>query len=292
MEKSFILGIGSQRAGSTFIARLLDLHPEIAIHPLKELHYFDTIFGLRDEKFLKEFCQNQLEREINQLCSANRFEFITPTWQWYVKTNFKLLTKPISEIKYFELFSALNERKNISFIGESTPEYMLLSEEQVAKMRGFVGNAYVILICRNPVKRIISSFRLLRAYGGKAKPRESAALDRLFLELIDSNNLWTQRQIIYNNYLSCIQNYSKFFDRVLILSYDDVVDCPQVIIDRLSNFLGTNFNLKEIQSFFKNKINALSIKYNPSQEVVSRLEILLKSQSQQLEDLFGKPLIH
>ncbi|MDY6993754.1 MAG: sulfotransferase [Pseudomonadota bacterium] len=37
------IGIGAQRSGTTWVANVMSLHPEIWVPPLKELHYFDSV---------------------------------------------------------------------------------------------------------------------------------------------------------------------------------------------------------------------------------------------------------
>ncbi|BAZ45969.1 hypothetical protein NIES4102_29970 [Chondrocystis sp. NIES-4102] len=293
MEKSFILGIGSQRAGSTFLARLLNQHPEIAIHPLKELHYFDTKFGLRDEEVLKNFSKVQLDREINELCNAQKFDFITYEWQWYVKTNYQLFTKPISAIQYFDLFSDVVNQNYLKFIGESTPEYMLLNSTQINKMKEIIGNAYIILMCRNPVQRIVSAFRLLIEYGQHNDLYNQDKCDELFLNLINNNNnIWTKRQIIYNNYQEALQKYSSHFDNILLLPYDDLTKDPQKIIKSIAQFTNLEFQEQSLLSLFEKKINSLSLKYTPNPKIISKLTTLFEKQQQDLINLFGYPLIY
>lgn len=292
MKKSFILGIGSQRAGSTFIAKLLNQHPEIAIHPLKELHYFDTMFGLRNDNVLKEFSKNQLDREINKLCNAKKIDFVTSTWQWYIKTNYQLFTKPIEQIEYFDLFNDMVNIRDIKFMGESTPEYMLLNRIQISKMKAITGDAYIIIICRNPVKRIISAFRLLLEYGKNDGTYNQEKCDELFLKLIDTNDIWIKRQIVYSNYKQAIENYSNCFDKVLFLSYDNLIKEPQNILDSLSRFTNLDFREKSMLNLFKNKINSLSVKYNPKEEIIYKLTSLLEKENQDLITIFGSPLTY
>jgi Sulfotransferase family len=291
ITKKFILGIGSQRAGSTFVAKLLSQHPAIAFHPLKELHYFDTIFGIREERILKEFSQNQLTREINKLCNANNLDFVDPTWKWYVKSNLELLVTPISKINYFDLFSEMKSEK-IKYVGESTPEYMLLEEVQIAKMREIIGDAYIILVCRNPIKRIISSFRLLLEYGDNKQAKSNRNLDDFFLELIDSKNVWHAKQIQYNQYDQSIARYSKFFDRVIAISYDDIVENPDKIIEQINNFLEIDFNPNKMAKFFARKINSLKTEYKPNDDVVLKLNDLFGAEYLELAHRFNRPLIH
>lgn len=290
MDKKFILGIGSQRAGSTFLAKLLSQHPEVAFHPLKELHYFDTLFGVRDEKTLKDFSRNQLTREINKLCDAKQMGFANPTWKWYLKSNFELYSTPIAKVNYLNLFTAANHFKGVKFTGESTPEYMLLDSVQVQQIRSVIGNAYVILICRNPIKRVISSFRLMLEYNRQNLSQAEA--DHLFLKLLNSDNVWMQRQLKYNAYREALERYQQEFERVLCLNYDDVVDAPNQILEQTAQFLNLNFATESMTQFFQRKINTLKVEYKPSQEVLEKLEHFLDLQVEQTNHLFGKPVVH
>ncbi len=293
IEKKFILGIGSQRAGSTFLAKLLSQHSAIAFHPLKELHYFDTLFGIREERILKEFSRNQLTREINKLCRSQKNDFMDSTWKWYIKSNFDLLVTPVAQLHYSDLFSEVKHDR-IKYVGESTPEYMLLEENQVAQMKDTIGDASVILVCRNPIKRIISSFRLLLEYGQSKQTKRDRELDEFFLELIanKNTNIWTIKQIQYNQYEQSIERYSKFFENILVLAYDDIVENPKNILEKLSDFLKLDFNSREMSAFFNKKINSLKTEYKANDEVLSKLENLFSSECLDLSKRFNRSLIH
>ena len=292
MQKEFILGIGSQRAGSTFLARLLDQHPRIAFHPLKELHYFDTLFHVRQEQALKDFSKAQLTREINRLCNAEHLNFVNPRWKWYLQSNFELLTTPISEIDYASLFSGHEKlaNKNIKFIGESTPEYMLLNAEQISKMKAVLGDSRIILICRNPIKRTISSFRLMIEYNRQSKTEEQ--LNQLFLDLIGSENIWIKNQVRYSQYRKVFERYQRSFDKILLLPYDDVIENPIHILKKLSNFLSLNFETPKMLTLFDRKVNSLDVKYSPSDEVMRKLDRLLCSLNDEADELLGRSLVH
>ena len=290
MQKEFILGIGSQRAGSTFLARLLDQHPKIAIHPLKELHYFDTLFNIRKEQTLKDFSKAQLTREIDRLCDADSYQFIDPRWRWYLRSNFRLLTTSVSEIDYFSLFKDHENlvNKNIQYIGESTPEYMLLNDNEVANIKDVVGDARVFLMCRNPKKRIISSFRLMIEYNQQQKTVEE--LDTFLGSLIESKNIWIQNQINYNSYRTVYERYSKYFDSVTLIAYDDVIDDPGLILKKISDRLGLVFNTPKMINFFDQKVNSLKVHYSPSRDVEEKLDTLLGSLCAESNELLGRVL--
>ncbi len=52
-SQKFVIGIGSQRAGTTLLHTILSECTPVFMHPLKELHYFDTLFDTRDIQLLR-----------------------------------------------------------------------------------------------------------------------------------------------------------------------------------------------------------------------------------------------
>jgi hypothetical protein len=42
--RKFMVGVGAQKAGTTWLFDYLGRHPDVAMSPIKELHYFDQIF--------------------------------------------------------------------------------------------------------------------------------------------------------------------------------------------------------------------------------------------------------
>ncbi len=290
INKKFILGIGSQRAGSTFVAELLNKHPKIALHPLKELHYFDTLFDVRDERTLKNFSRDQLSRELDALCTNQSTDFINHIWKWYVRSNFTLYSKSIAEIDYSDLFSDANKFEDITFTGESTPEYMLLESEEIQKIQAIVGDAYILLVCRNPIKRVISSFRLMLEYSDQKLSQTDA--DQLFLGLVADSDIWLQTQMKYNNYKGALAKYRKIFSHVLCLNYDDMVEDPYSFLWQLSQFLNLDFNSESMAQLFRHKVNVLSVEYVPSQEVFEKLSYFLEPQVRDTNSLFNRPVVH
>ena len=45
IENLFVC-VGAQKAGTTWLARVLEDHPEIFMTPVKEIHYFDHVAGI------------------------------------------------------------------------------------------------------------------------------------------------------------------------------------------------------------------------------------------------------
>jgi hypothetical protein len=285
MKKLFILGIGSQRAGTTFLKNLLNQHQDIGIHPVKELHYFDTLFGLKDNLSLKKISGRSLEKIVEEVRKNNFSDFI---WQSYVRTNYQLFTKPINSIDYKNLFLEEEYLKDIKFTGEITPEYMLLEESQILKIKETIGDAYIILICRNPIKRMISAFRLF--LNGADTNVPIVKKDELFMEMLANNGTWIKQQIGFNDYSGAAAKYKKYFSKVLLLSYDDMVMNPEKTLESLSKFLNLEFD-KKMLPFFDNKFNTLlNVKYSPSPEVLAILQEKFNQQLKEAESLLGADL--
>jgi len=225
---------------------------------------------------------------INGLCGAKEFGFINPHWQWHLKTQYQLSSTPIEKINYLDLFSHVIEAEDVSFVGESTPEYMLLEEAHIRKLKDTVGDAHIILMCRNPIKRTISSFRLLLS--GRKEAVLPEQRDQLFMSLLTGDRPWVRVQEGFNNYKLAAANYRKFFDKVLLLPFDDIVESPSRMLGSLSQFLGISFDERVLSSSFQTKINVVEGDYVPGLEVMSRLESVFEHQLKEAEDLLGSRL--
>ena len=72
----FVIGIGSQRAGSTLLYTILEQCTPIYMHPVKELHYFDTLFNVRNPSVLHKFSVHQLHRDIDKIVKSKDLAFV------------------------------------------------------------------------------------------------------------------------------------------------------------------------------------------------------------------------
>jgi hypothetical protein len=111
-------------------------------------------------------------------------------------------------------------------IGEIAPTYFA-SQEARERIRKLAPNAKIICIFRNPVERILSLYRVKRAYGLIPWNFEQALL--CDPELTESSR-----------YATHLRAWQQAFgaDRVLPTFYDDLRDAPQAYVDRLADFIG------------------------------------------------------
>ncbi|MGZ8136384.1 MAG: sulfotransferase [Methylococcaceae bacterium] len=279
----FVIGIGSQRAGSTLLHRILEGTSPVYMNPVKELHYFDTLFGVRNERTLRTFSANQLEHEINRIVESNNFSFIDKRYKNLLRTSLLLATKPVDQLNYIGLFRPCIQDN--AMLGEITPEYMILPQEGIIKMREIVGsNAKIILLARNPVKRFISAFKLLMLGIPDA---DMSKFEEEMLSILANGGEWLKVQDAFNDYEQALNNYQQEFDNVLMLSYDELFGSAEGTVDKLSDFLQVTLSLTNYIKLIGTKVNALDETKDLSQETVAILEKRYVDKQAFLDKVFG-----
>lgn len=279
----FVIGIGSQRAGSTLLHRILDECSPIYMNPVKELHYFDTLFNVRHPSTLRHFSHHQLNNRINQIVKSNDFNFIDKRYKNELRTNFILATKKVENIEYIDLFRPCvlgNE-----YLGEITPEYMILPQEGIIKMREVLGDtAKIILIARNPVKRFVSAFKLLM-YG--IPNSNELVFEQEMLNVLVNGGEWLRVQDAFNDYETAFNQYQEAFPNMLMISYDELFGKPECSVEKLSQFIGVSISLSKYQKLVETKINTLTETSELSRETILLLENRYAGNQAYLDRMFG-----
>jgi hypothetical protein len=145
-SKTFILGIGAQRSGSTWLHSQLRKNKGVDLGLCKEYHIFDTLFTGDSDGY-----ESRLRESLFDL---------DPSDQKYIK-NQKLLSFLKNPENYFHYFDTLYGNKNTTkVVGDMTPSYSRLCEDQYRFIRdglerkGF--KVKVVFMMRDPVQRIWS----------------------------------------------------------------------------------------------------------------------------------------
>jgi len=142
----FFVCIGAQKAGTTWLARMLARHPDLFMTPVKEIHYFDHIAGIT--RHLSDRRRRARRRKHYQRLWTqwHRWPELRGQGPWYRG----YMSNPIDDRWYASLF---NQRRGCRFAGEATPEYALIGEEGFAHMKRLSPDMRVLYILRNPVER-------------------------------------------------------------------------------------------------------------------------------------------
>ena len=281
----FVIGIGSQRAGSTLLYTILEQCTPIYMHPVKELHYFDTLFNVRNPNVLHKFSVHQLHRDIDKIVKSKDLAFVDARYKNSLRANFLLATKKIGNVEYSDLFRPCLQGNG--YLGEITPEYMILPIEGINKMREVLGeDTKILLLARNPVKRFVSAFKLLM----HGKPNVDKSLfEEEMLDILNNPGQkgWLTVQDALNDYQTALINYQSQFNSVMMLSYDDLFGNVNETAEKLMSFLGVSVDIEQYQKLVETKINALDETRDLSQETLIQLMDRYQNEQAYLDSVFG-----
>jgi Sulfotransferase family len=225
------IGIGAQKAGTTWLHRNLQAHPQIFM-PRKEIHYFD--------------------KKINDHSNARTRLFGTrktdDQWRRQVKhwTLMHLIKKPslrdlLWDFKYYmfpyndQWYASVFEPKKGKVAGEITPAYSVLDRDSVVHVHELVPDAKIIFFMRNPIERVWSQTVMSfdRAKKGSA---ESVSEEQLF-QRSERDSMWK-----LSNYLRTFENWGACYSeaRIFVGFLEDIHFFPRELLRSLYGFLGVN----------------------------------------------------
>jgi hypothetical protein len=214
--------IGAPRAGTSWLYKNLNSHPDIWLPYIKELHYFDREQKYISPNFLSP--SDPLKRILKFSYFKNVFHKLiigiknkdTTLIRWYLKFYFGYY----NDKWYKSLFKEGNDKIK----GELTPSYSILEENDVKKVSELIPNIKIIYILRNPIYRTWSGIR---------RKNENLSFDD-FKKMVNLKGF--EDRI---NYLNNIDLWKKYFpsDNILVLFYDELYENPYNFISKIYNFL-------------------------------------------------------
>jgi len=228
------LGIGAQKAGTTWLGRNLQAHPEVWMPRVKELHYFD-------EKIHEP--KNTAIRFARRIFGggANR------RWRWQVRRRTRKHLKRFSrddfswDLKYYAgapnegWYASLFEQGRGRMVGEITPAYSTLEPEVISRVHGLAPEAKIIFMIRNPIERVWS----------QAVMSFDRSKNRAIDAIAEEELLWhfgregSRRR---TDYLRTLDTWSTFYpkERIFVGFLEDVHFFPEKLLRDLYGFLGVD----------------------------------------------------
>ena len=222
------VGIGAQKAGTTWLYRNLRDHPQIWM-PKKEVHYFDqkindTSFNLRT-RFLGKRPEDQAWRQqVKHWTGVHLRKFYLPGLLWV----YRYYMRPPDDGWYAALFAA-GEGKTT---GEITPNYSVLDREQIAHVHEIMPEAKIIFLMRNPIERDWS--QTVMYFDKREGRRVEEVRDEEFLDFTRSQSS------LHTDYLRTLENWGAFFPekQIFVGFLEDIHFYPNRLLRRLYSFLG------------------------------------------------------
>jgi hypothetical protein len=283
MDKTTInfLGIGAQKAGTSWLHKNLQQHPEIWMPPRKELHYFDREITYPSPSFL---ASNSFQKRIhgqekhNQDFREKLEKELTKTWKSNNKQNIEWYLNYFLGDYSDEWYHSLFENGVGKVSGEITPAYSFLSIKDIQHIHKLYPKLKIILILRNPIDRAWSQFRF---YINLNILSQESSIEEI-KKFIDS-----KEQTLRGDYISIISNWSKVFpkEQLHICFYDEIQQNPQLFLNKIFNFLNIKPLLLE-EKILKQKVNISHFKDIP-QEIQRHLNQKYKKDIIKISEIIG-----
>lgn len=231
-EKTFLLGVGAQKAGTTWLHRYLDSFPETDLGELKEYHVWDALTVPAMEYFLlrprEEVSLRGGIRRVRQRLGLRK-----PSLQERMQRDPEA---------YFDYFAALLSRPGIRLTADITPSYTALSANTLQRIsEGFASRGIetrVVLLLRDPADRCWSAARMYKGMGKKDLARDHGvdiSLDdaAAVLDYSRSEQAWLR-----TDYPRTLQSLREVFpeERLFVGCYETFFSTGE--LERLGSFFG------------------------------------------------------
>ena len=240
------LGLGAQKAASTWLYEMLKQHPQIWMPPIKELHFFDipgeashfSNVVFRRKGYRKSW--NRLKHTSKRNTLFLRFFFLPRTLK-----NYKLLFSPSKG----------------QTCGEITSGYANLPLEKIKYIRQHLPDVKLIYILRNPIHRDWSSISMLMTQKGwTIKSIPTKILQKKL-----------KKRLSHSHYVLNIQNWEKHFpkEQIFISFFEEIEQAPIRFLERLFEFLELDkIDMQAFQKLATKKVNSHSLQNIPDLSLI------------------------
>lgn len=245
------IGIGMERAGSSWIFYMLASHPDVWVPPIKELHYFDTIdpksfsFDWRFQKHLGIRASGKLAPFLKK--PEDRPQFFKNSYLEYLRWDLRYFKSGQDDNWYKSLFDPTFTKGRVS--GEVTAGYSTLSEPVVAELAQSFPDTKILLSVRDPVARTKSSL-LHHIRGVLKKPIEDCTerelLDWLNQPIVLERSRISKMLKIWNSYLD--------EDHLCLIDFSEISQAPDELITKLYTWMGLDNSYRPPQTLIGEKV--------------------------------------
>ena len=272
------LGIGAQKAGTTWLESNLRKHPDIYMPPRKEIHYFDRSTSYPSPSFLSSDClssrifgrepHQQVWREDLKRCLKKNI--CRPNWQqacW----DFNYYFSRYDDDWYASLFKTGKGKVR----GEITPSYSILEPIDIERIHHLMPTTKILYIIRNPIDRDWSAGRYAMTKKGK-KLDDCSTND--FLQVLEEHH-----HRIRGDYVRTITNWKAHFpdDQLFIGFFEDIIQHPKQFLLSVFRFLGVETSEKYVTSSSSEKFNV-----SPQKDIPPEVKVFLTNRHyQQIQTL-------
>ena len=147
-DKTFVLGVGAQKAGTSWLFDYLSSRGDVYM-PRKELHFFDARFG--------PLARRKRRRISRSATESNG------------KRNTMLAIKSQGDPESYRKHFKSRTPAHLRLFGEISPSYALIGEDGFRAIQKLFSKVRIIFLMRDPIDRFYSQVRMNIARGGTEK---------------------------------------------------------------------------------------------------------------------------
>ncbi len=155
MEKTFLLGMGAQKCGTTWLHRMLTLRADANFGFTKEYHVLDAIHIPECSDFRHRF-----ERAARQAIRSGYDEYSRGT----PKSDLTRMAFVANEHAYFSYFADILTRRRVTLTGDITPTYCSLPQSALRHIQDEFERRDIVtrplFLMREPVERLRSLVKM------------------------------------------------------------------------------------------------------------------------------------
>ena len=203
------LCVGAQKAGTSWLYRQLERHPDFWMPPVKELHYLDTL--------------NRTRR------------FHPPRSKDECDYCFLESMKNLSAQSYIDLqnYGELFRHKGALLSGDISPAYSTLNDEVIERVVDYFPNMKVIFLARDPVERAWSQLSMGVRLGMISRFDATDAEEVI-------RNLLNPGVLLYSHPSKIVARWKRYVrpENFRIYFFDDLKENPAELRRSILRFLG------------------------------------------------------
>lgn len=206
-ERTFLLGVGAQKGGTTWLYRYLQDHPQCNMGETKEYGAFTAAF-LRDRHGQRQINRMQRLRRLlrKQERAWERGETLDPDDLLRLMEE---VSFPLDLRRYAKHFCQLYDaHSEVRLVGDITPIYSALRQDEYRQIRSLLEGAgfriKVVFLMRDPVERCYSAVRMaLRAGQSHADVSTPEALNAHVLK--QAQQEWCVERTCYEEIIPALE---------------------------------------------------------------------------------------
>jgi len=221
------LCIGAQKAGTSWLFRMLKSVPGVFVPAIKELHFFSEKCSENNTDWVPLHRKNQLEHVISYVNENNE----THAFNQRLIEQFDHLAKdPVDDDWYRGVFQYAHEHE---VCGEICPTYMGMPAHGINDALSINPSLKILVLIRDPIDRIWSQIRM----------RMAISSDNINIDTLHRNPHKLRPFLKYGDYARSfpLWNTSKNEERFKTVLFDRIAIEPESVLREILDYIGVPF---------------------------------------------------